>query len=166
MDSFSIALNELLVNTFQTILKLEEQALKSMSGEKLSISELHMLEAIHKEPEKGRTITDIAQDLSITLPTVTVAINKLAQKGYVRKHKSREDGRMVHVLLTEEGRRAEAAHRYFHRRMVNAISQDIPPEEREVLLKALHNLLAFFTRQEQIARAQAEEIPVQGDEAN
>ena len=166
MDPFSVALNDLLVNTFHTILKLEEQTLKSMSGEKLSISELHMLESIHKEPEKGRTITDIAQDLSITLPTVTVAINRLAQKGYVRKHKGREDGRMVHVLLTEDGRRAEAAHRFFHRRMVRAISQDIPQEEREVLLKGLRNLLVFFTRQEQSAHMQAENIPVQGVEAN
>jgi DNA-binding MarR family transcriptional regulator len=137
-----------------------------MSGNKLSISELHMLEAIHRQPEKGRTITDIAQDLSITLPTVTVAVGRLAQKGYVRKHKGREDGRMVHVLLTEEGRRAEAAHRYFHRRMVQAVSQNIPQEEREVLLKGLRNLQAFLLKQEQNVHMQNESIMVQGDEAN
>ncbi len=165
MDPFSTALNDLLVNTFHSILKLEEEALKSMSGNKLSISELHMLEAIHKEPEKGRTITDIAQDLSITLPTVTVAVGKLAQKGYVRKHKGREDGRTVHVLLTEEGRRAEAAHRFFHRRMVQAISRDIPQEEREVLLKGLKNLQSFFLKQELNIRIQ-DESPIQGVEAN
>ncbi len=166
MDPFSTALNDLLVNTFHMILKLEEETLKSMSGNKLSISELHMLEAIHREPEKGRTITDIAQDLSITLPTVTVAINKLAQKGYVRKHKGREDGRMVHVLLTEEGRRAEAAHRFFHRRMVHAISKDIPKDEREVLLKGLRNLQSFFLYQEQRTHMQEGSTPIQGDETN
>jgi DNA-binding MarR family transcriptional regulator len=166
MDPFSIALNDLLVNTFHMILKLEEETLRSMSGNKLSISELHMLEAIHRQPEKGRTITDIAQDLSITLPTVTVAVGRLAQKGYVRKHKGREDGRMVHVLLTEEGRRAEAAHRYFHRRMVQAVSQNIPQEEREVLLKGLRNLQAFLLKQEQNVHMQNESIMVQGDEAN
>jgi DNA-binding MarR family transcriptional regulator len=166
MDPFSIALNDLLVNTFHMILKMEEETLKSMSGNKLSISELHMLEAIHREPEKGRTITDIAQDLSITLPTVTVAVGKLAQKGYVRKHKGREDGRTVHVLLTEEGRRAEAAHRFFHRRMVQAVSRNIPQEEREVLLKGLRNLQEFLLKQEQIARLREESTAIQGDEAN
>ncbi len=166
MDPFSIALNELLVNTFHTILKLEEETLRNMSGDTLSISELHMLEAIHREPEKGRTITDIAQDLSITLPTVTVAINKLQQKGYVRKHKGRDDGRTVRVLLTEEGRRAEAAHRYFHRRMVQAVAKEIPPEEREVLLKGLANLKSFFTGQEQNARLKADGMTDQGDETN
>jgi DNA-binding MarR family transcriptional regulator len=166
MDPFSIALNDLLVNSFHMILKLEEETLKSMSGNKLSISELHMLEAIHREPEKGRTITDIAQDLSITLPTVTVAVGKLAQKGYVRKDKGREDGRTVHVLLTEEGRRAEAAHRFFHRRMVQAVSRNIPQEEREVLLKGLRNLQAFLLKQEQNVHMQNESIMVQGDEAN
>lgn len=165
MDSFSTALNDLLVNTFRSILKLEETALRSMSDDKLSISELHMLEAIHREPEKGRTITDIAQDLSITLPTVTVAINKLAQKGYVRKQKGLEDGRTVRVLLTEMGRRAEAAHRFFHRRMVQAVSRSIPQEEREVLLKGLKDLQTFFERQEQSLGIQDEKAPNQGDEA-
>ena len=153
MDSFSKALNELLVNTFHSILKLEEDASRSISGNRLSISELHMLEAIRKEEvDKGRTITDLAQDLSITLPSVTVAINKLAEKGYVIKERGRADGRQVHVLLTEEGRRAEAAHRFFHRQMVQSITKDIPVEEREILLKGLKNLQAFFEEQEHKAQ--------------
>lgn len=166
MDPFSIALNDLLVNTFHMILKMEEETLRSMSGNKLSISELHMLEAIHRDPEKGRTITDIAQDLSITLPTVTVAVGKLAQKGYVRKHKGREDGRTVHVLLTEEGRRAEAAHRFFHRHMVQAVTKNIPKNEREVLLRGLRNLQEFILKQEQIARLREESTVIQGDETH
>ncbi len=166
MDPFSIALNDLLVNTFHMILKMEEETLRSMSGNKLSISELHMLEAIHRDPEKGRTITDIAQDLSITLPTVTVAVGKLAQKGYVRKHKGREDGRTVHVLLTEEGRRAEAAHRFFHRHMVQAVTKNIPQNEREVLLRGLRNLQEFILKQEQIARLREESTVIQGDETH
>jgi DNA-binding MarR family transcriptional regulator len=156
MDSFSKVLNELLVNTFHSILKLEEDASRSISGNRLSISELHMLEAIRKEEvDKGRTITDLAQDLSITLPSVTVAINKLTEKGYVIKERGRADGRQVHVLLTEAGRRAEAAHRFFHRQMVQNIARDIKEEEREVLLKALKNLQAFFESQEK--KGQAEE---------
>ena len=166
MNAFAAALNDLLVSTFNTILKLEEQSVQTMNGSHLTISELHMLEAIHREPEKGRTITDIAQDLSITLPTVTVAVSKLAQKGYVKKHKGREDGRTVHVMLTENGRRAEVSHRYFHRLMVQAITKDIPKEEREILLKGLANLKAFIQQQEQLILAQKENTPVQGDETH
>ena len=166
MNTFAAALNDLLVSTFNTILKLEEQSVQTMNGSTLSISELHMLEAIHREPEKGRTITDIAQDLSITLPTVTVAVSKLAQKGYVIKRKGREDGRTVHVMLTENGRRAEVSHRYFHRMMVQAITKGIPTEEREILLKGLQNLKTFIQQQEQLIQAQKENTPVQGDEAH
>ena len=166
MNAFAAALNDLLVSTFNTILKLEEQTIKNMNGSDLSISELHMLEAIHREPQKGRTITDIAQDLSITLPTVTVAVGKLAQKGYVRKQKGREDGRTVHVLLTEAGRRAEVSHRFFHRQMVQAVTKDIPDAEREVLLKGLRNLKSFIQTQELLIQTQKENTPVQGDEAH
>ncbi len=166
MNAFAAALNDLLVSTFNTILKLEEQTIKNMNGSDLSISELHMLEAVHREPVKGRTITDIAQDLSITLPTVTVAVGKLAQKGYVRKQKGREDGRTVHVLLTEAGRRAEVSHRFFHRQMVQAVTKDIPDAEREVLLKGLRNLKTFIQTQELLIQTQKENTPVQGDEAH
>ena len=166
MNAFAAALNDLLVSTFNTILKLEEQSIQTMNGSNLSISELHMLEAIHREPEKGRTITDIAQDLSITLPTVTVAVSKLAQKGFVVKRKGREDGRTVHVQLTESGRRAEVSHRYFHRLMVQAITKDIPLAEREILLKGLANLKIFIQQQERLILAQKENTSVQGDEAH
>jgi len=165
MDSFGTALNDLLVNTFHLILKLEEEALRSMSGNKLSINELHMLEAIHRRPEEGRTITDIAQEMVLTPPTVTVAINKLAHKGYVRKHKGTSDGRKVHVRLTGEGRRAEAAHRFFHRHMVQAIARDIPKEEQEVLLKGLRNLQVFFQQQARRLPLGKENPLIQGVEA-
>lgn len=154
MDAFNSMINDLLVNTFRSILKLEEQMLKHLSDNSLSINELHMLEAIHRQPNQGRSITDIAQELDITLPSVTAAVKKLMQKGYVRKQKSGQDGRMVIVQLSEDGKRAEAAHRFFHRRMVQAISEDILPEEREVLLKGLQNLQLFFKKQEEQVREQ------------
>lgn len=93
MDAFQRELNALMVETYRSILKVEEGMLRQQSQMDLSIGEMHMIEAIAKEKEKGRTITDIAQDQSLSLPTVTVAINKLARKGYVEKIRDDKDGR-------------------------------------------------------------------------
>ena len=97
MDAFQRELNALMVETYRSILKVEEGMLRQQSQMDLSIGEMHMIEAIAKEKEKGRTITDIAQDQSLSLPTVTVAINKLARKGYVEKNRVDKVGRVVYV---------------------------------------------------------------------
>lgn len=144
MDLFSIELNEMLVNTYRAVLSIEEAMLKDLSSGRLSISEMHMIESIGKNKEKGMSITDIAQQMDITLPSVTMAIKKLEKKGFVTKEKNANDGRMVFVKLTREGVRADIAHRYFHRQMIKAIGKTIPDHEKEVLLKCLQSLNAFF----------------------
>ena len=85
MNLFEHKLNELLVDTYRQISKIEEQAIHQTGRTDLSINELHLLEAVGKGSEKGRTISDLAQEQGITLPSVTAAVNKLAKKGYVEK---------------------------------------------------------------------------------
>lgn len=143
-DDFSKTLNETLVDTFRTILKVEEHSLRKTGGIDLSISEMHFLEAVGKSEDSGRTISDIAQHLGITLSSVTIAVNKLAKKGYVDKLKGESDGRTVFVKLTKKGRRADAVHKYFHENMVRNISSDFTAEEREIFLKGLLRLNVFF----------------------
>lgn len=143
LDSFEKELNDLLVDTFRSILKVEEDTLKSTKID-LSISELHLLEAVGKNREQGRTISELAQELDITLPSVTVAINKLLKKGYVRKEKSGDDARMVYVVLTKQGSKVDHAHRYFHRQMVRQVSSEFSEEEKRILAKGVSRLDAFF----------------------
>jgi len=149
MDAFAAALNDLLVNTFNSILRLEEDSLRRLSAGKLSISEMHFLEAVAKGGPEGRSITDIARELAITLPSVTAAANKLTKKGFLIKARDETDKRMVKVSLSREGRRAEAAHRFFHRQMVHSVSQGLGEEQREALFQGLLNLHDFFRNQEQ-----------------
>ncbi len=146
MDDFSNRLNDLLVNTFNSILKIEETALKTMGPSNLSISELHMLEAVGKNPKKGMTIGAIAEDQAITRPSVTVAINKLEKKGYVTKEKSEEDGRKIYVKLTEWGRKMNAGHRYFHEEMIRSVAEDLNVEEKKILVKGMIKLNNFFLK--------------------
>lgn len=145
MDEFKQQLNKILVDTFKVILKIEEVSIKKI-GEDLSVSEVHILEAAGRDGDKGQTISAIAENMGITLPSVTIAINKLAKKGYVKKVKSDLDGRSVFVVLTEEGKRMDAAHRYFHERMVRNLYSDLNEGERDVLYSAMVKLNLFFER--------------------
>ena len=141
MDPFSHELNELLVSTYREITRIEELALRGMSKNTLSIAELHMLDAVGRD---GCTVTDIAQSMGISMPSATIAIKKLEKKGYVTKERDPEDARKVRIRLTLEGRRAEAAHHWFHRQMVHNVGHVFKPEDRELLLNAIRQLDEFF----------------------
>ncbi len=56
------------------------------------------------DTQDGQTPSQIATRLGVRAPTITKTINRLAEKGFVRKSASEIDGRLAHVHLTEEGR--------------------------------------------------------------
>ena len=141
MNSFSVELNKLLVSTYREITRIEEMVLQNLSKGNLSITELHMLDVIGRN---GCTVTDISQSMGISMPSATIAIKKLEKKGYVTKAKDSDDARRVCIQLTLLGRRADAAHYWFHRHMVKSVEKQFAPEERELLLRALNGLNTFF----------------------
>lgn len=142
----SSILNELLVATYDSVNKVEEKTLRMTGANNLSITEFHILESIGKNGEEGRTIGDIAQYLSVTMPTITVAIAKLAKKGYVLKNKGKIDGRLVYITLTKEGRRMNMAHRYFHECMIRELCQIFTNDEINILISSLEKLKLFFEK--------------------
>lgn len=147
MKPFEEQLNEVIVDTYRSILRVEENILKRPDQTDLSISEIHMLEAVGKGKDRRRTISELAEVLNITLPSVTVAINKLMKKGYVEKVRGEEDGRIVYVSLTRQGRRIDSAHRYFHESMVRSIIRDMTESEMQALYKGVMKLDTFLKEQ-------------------
>ena len=136
-------INDAFMQIYNSVHRVEERMLKHSTLD-LSISELDMLETVGKAEGNGCTISDIARDNSVTLPTVTVAIKRLEAKGYVEKNRSMEDGRVIYVKLTRKGRKADVAHRYFHERMVRSFIRGVDDGDREMLLVALKNLGGFL----------------------
>jgi len=142
MNSLYGALNELLVKLFNDILQIEEQTLKGNEFGDLSITEIHVIEAIGFEHE--RNMSSIARDLDITIGTLTIAINNLLRKGYVNRIRSDEDRRIVLISLTEKGRNAFENHADFHDEMINTTISSLSEEEMKVLISALGNINAYF----------------------
>jgi len=145
MNDFESNLNELLVDTFNSILKFEESYVKRFSDKALTVSEAHLLEAIGKEGGKA-SVGAIAGILGVTMPTATVAIKKLESKGFVSKDACAEDGRKAIIGLTEQGTKANRTHELFHEIMVRNVSKEFLPSEQEELLKAVKKLSEFFRK--------------------
>lgn len=142
MGTFAADLNELLVEIYRNIEILEESELKK-SRLNLSISEIHLIELIAKAGG-GMTVSEIAERLKVTRPSVTVAVNKLVQKGYCEKRRREDDGRAVAVALTKAGRKVEAFHVRCHRSMIREISDDLTENEKAELLRTMSRINTYF----------------------
>ncbi|MFT5872895.1 MAG: DNA-binding MarR family transcriptional regulator [Clostridium sp.] len=135
-------INDLLVETFSDILQIEQRALREGVLKDISITEIHTIDAIGMY--EYRTMSEVAQDLKITLGTLTAAINKLLKKGYVDRKRGEEDRRSVMITLTRKGKLAYRIHDKFHSHMVHATIDGLNAEEEEVLIKSLEKLNNFF----------------------
>ncbi|WP_291632746.1 MarR family transcriptional regulator [Clostridium sp.] len=135
-------INDLLVETFSDILQIEQRALREGVLKDISITEIHTIYAIGMY--EYRTMSEVAQDLKITLGTLTAAINKLLKKGYVDRKRGEEDRRSVMITLTRKGKLAYRIHDKFHSHMVHATIDGLNAEEEEVLIKSLEKLNNFF----------------------
>ena len=134
--------NDYLVSVFNDILTIEESELKKSQFNDLSITEMHTIEAIGMY--KRKTSSEVAKELSITVGTLTVAINNLVKKGYVERLRSEDDRRVVKLGLTKKGKLLFRVHQHFHREMVKNILKGMEQEEEQALLRALKNLHDFL----------------------
>ena len=140
----SRTLNEMLVTLFNNVMDAEARAIITEEFKDISNNDMHIIEAIGIE--EPRKMSDIAKRLSVTVGTLTTNMNSLENKGYIIRERSKTDKRVVHVVLTDKGRKAFYHHRDFHKNMIKAIVKDLDEEEMKVMIKCLMNLGEFFQR--------------------
>ena len=144
MRPFSEMLNELLVATFNNILRIEEEFLQKGAGRGLTIREIHMIEYIGKSGQEGRTLSETADFLDVARPSVTVAARKLENKGFLTKSNCEQDGRVIRAKLTREGRKVFMYHMRFHTLMVREMEAGLGDDEKNILVQAISRLNRFL----------------------
>lgn len=144
MEHTLTVINTLLVEVFNDILTIEEEALRNGRFHNVSVKEVHTVEAIGMY--EAKSMSQVAKALNITIGTVSVAINNLVRKGYVERFRSDIDRRVVKVGLTKQGRLLYRVHENFHRNMVKATIEGLTKEEEQVLSKALEKLNDFLNQ--------------------
>lgn len=134
--------NEYLTKVFNNVLVIEEMSLRNSRFNDVSMKEMHTVDIIGQIPKA--TPSDIARELMVTLGTVTTSLNKLERKGYVERHRSLVDRRVVHLSLTKKGRLLYRLHSRFHKNMVNQVVKGMDEIEVKTLEGALRNLYQFL----------------------
>ncbi|HIY62825.1 MAG TPA: MarR family winged helix-turn-helix transcriptional regulator [Candidatus Mediterraneibacter stercoripullorum] len=141
MDAYE-TINDVLVNLFNEILKLEEEAIITEEFKDITNNDMHIIEAIGLSGKN--TMSAVAKKLGITAGSLTTAVNSLVNKKYVVRRRSDDDRRVVFIGLTPKGVRAYDHHKDYHRQMTEAVISNLNEEEIPVLLKTLNGLSEFF----------------------
>lgn len=141
--------NALLVELFNEILTVEKTALQESPFKDLSITEMHVLEAIGMT---SRTMTDVAEQLGITVGTLTTSINRLVKKEYVIRNRSKDDRRFVEIELSHRGKLAYRIHEAFHAEMVRYMIEELANDDHQVLIDSLKRVSDFFRAKYRVSK--------------
>lgn len=141
MDTYG-TLNEILIRLFRDIMDIEQQAIITQEFQNITNNDMHVIQAIGVSEPKN--MTTIAKELSVTVGTLTIAMNSLVKKGYVIRQRGKEDRRIVYISLSEKGKQAYECHAEFHQKMITGAIADLSENEIEVLIKALSKLNQWF----------------------
>lgn len=77
MDTYH-TLNDVLVNLFRDIMDIEQKAIVSQEFKDITSNDIHVIEAIGLSEPKN--MSTIAKKLSVTVGTLTIAMNSLVKK--------------------------------------------------------------------------------------
>ena len=98
MDNYE-TLNEVMVRLFRDIMYIEQKAIITPEFKDITNNDMHVIEAIGID--KPKNMTAIARELSVTVGTLTIAMNSLVKKGYVERARGKQDRRVVYISLSD-----------------------------------------------------------------
>ena len=86
----------------------------------------------------GLTVGEICDRLMLDTGTVTPMLKKMETSGYIERHRSGNDDRVVLITLTDKGRALQEKVKDVHDKVACCI--DYPPEKAEALYGLLYEL--------------------------
>lgn len=134
--------NEVLVRLFRDIMNIEQKAIITSEFGDITNNDMHVMEAIGIGDVKN--MSTIAKELSVTVGTLTIAMNSLVKKGYVERIRGKEDRRVVYISLSDKGKRAYMHHAQFHKEMINNMIKGLNDQELKILIGTLSRLNDWF----------------------
>jgi MarR family transcriptional regulator, organic hydroperoxide resistance regulator len=101
----------------------------------------------HLDELEPTTVNGLARHMGVTAPTMSIALDRLEQQGYVARVRDHSDRRRVHVRLTTAGVRVRAASSVLDPPLVEALVERLSNEERELAIRGLALLADAAQRQ-------------------
>jgi MarR family 2-MHQ and catechol resistance regulon transcriptional repressor len=115
-----------------------DHAVKDMKKHNLSTSEFTVLELLY---HKGKfPLQQIGSKILVTSGSITYNIDKLEQKGYLRREPHTTDRRVTYAVITEEGKELFDTIFPIHAEAIHGIMQGLNTEEKGQAIELLKQL--------------------------
>lgn len=111
--------------------------LSSNPCQELSFGKLHALRAIS---EGHKSISEIAKDLGVTLPTATVIVNKIEATKLAKRLASKQDRRVTEMAITKKGEKLLNKCEEAKESHVKTFLAKLSATDKETLAKILRKL--------------------------
>lgn len=122
----------------QTSKEIHEQIKGEMTKYKLSITEFSALEVLY---QKGKqTVQQIGNCILVSSGSMTYVIDKLEQKGFLKRNACPDDRRVIHVTLTDDGNELMEEIMPKHNELVEDMFDSLNSDEAETLAHILEKV--------------------------
>ncbi|GAA5343844.1 MarR family winged helix-turn-helix transcriptional regulator [Planifilum fimeticola] len=138
MDSRLAAIQEL-ESTLRAVFQSFRGELNALIGDQMTLAEYHLLRILHRDG--SRRISDLAQDLGVSMSHITNVTDRLETKGWVVRRRSEQDRRAVELHITDSARkRMEELQRKKEQYYRDKLSS-LPTESIHTLIDLLKQLI-------------------------
>jgi MarR family transcriptional regulator, 2-MHQ and catechol-resistance regulon repressor len=128
-------INQPFLLLMQTSKAIQERIRDEMSKNNLSITEFSVLEVLFYQGKQ--TIQQIGNRILISSGSMTYVIDKLEQKGIIKRNDCREDRRVIHITLTGEGMNMMENIMPKYQDMVDSFFGDLTGADAELMVNFL-----------------------------
>ncbi|MFO8102502.1 MAG: MarR family winged helix-turn-helix transcriptional regulator [Dehalococcoidia bacterium] len=123
------------------IARLSQTPSEFGTGERLPLAEIQVIHTVSNAPDI--TVTELSGQLGLTKGTVSPIVNRLVERGYLTKTRSKQDGRKVKLNLTDKGKTAAEGYEDYAREYVSQYASEISFGEWIIVNEILAKLEAF-----------------------
>lgn len=132
-------LSKTIIEFYEKLTTWEEGVVKD-SG--LTTAQNHAIEIVGHEG--AIKMVELAGKLGVTTGTLTVSIDRLEEKGVLRRVPHKSDRRSYLIELTEKGQEVFARHHNHHLNLTQEITTDLSEQEQTALYQALRKMMRNF----------------------
>jgi DNA-binding MarR family transcriptional regulator len=132
-------LSKTIIEFYEKLSTWEEGVVKD-SG--LTTAQNHAIEIVGHEG--AIKMMQLAEKLGVTTGTLTVSVDRLEEKGLLRRMPHQSDRRSYLIELTENGQEVFARHHKHHLNLTREIMAEFSEQEQVDLYQALKKMMKVF----------------------
>jgi DNA-binding MarR family transcriptional regulator len=147
MAIFKEGLEDEVIRLFYELHNLLEIILKYSTNKSLTLKESFVLESTSRlSLTQDNMVSTLAQLLQISRASVSIAVSNLDKKGFLKKVHSKDDRRIVYLVVTKKAELVLQKQKEFRERALNDIFGQLNMVEKASIASSLKKMRQFVKK--------------------